>query len=153
MKPETRPIVATVCLVAAASLTGCTPSQSNNYLVDQPHMPPTTACTEIGAQPGITVHVPATKIEHTAEITVTACTDDRRCAIAHRTADQLRRDTVDEDTYISILWPYHDDHANVTIEHVMTDSVIVTDTDLTLTVYSPNGPECEPHVLQAELNL
>ncbi|MDO5720519.1 MAG: hypothetical protein Q4P05_07260 [Actinomycetaceae bacterium] len=153
MKPKTRQVAAVACLGASVLLTGCTPSLSSGSLVDQAVTPPTSGCTEIGAEPGITVRIPPSAMERTAEITVTACTDDQRCAIAHRTAEQLRRDTVDGDTFIVVLWPYHDDHATVSIEHAISDSVVVTDIDLTLTVYSPNGPECEPHVLQAELDL
>lgn len=153
MRIKAHQIIATVGLGTGVILTGCTPSLPGDYLVDPSHTSPATGCTEIGAESAITVHVSPSEIEHTRQITVTACTDDHRCAVAHRTADQLRRDTVDDDTYISILWPYHDDHATVNIEHVIADTVIVTDTELTLTTYSPNGPDCEPHVLQAELDL
>lgn len=138
----------TVAVFTTATLlsTGCT--LSYEATTDDENI----ACTMIGATPSVIVEITPEAMTDTTHVKLTACTAHGDCTSLEQDEDEIALSSTElENYYITTVWPYADENARVTLELTSGDTVNVADTTVALEVVSPNGPACEPHVLQGSV--
>lgn len=109
-------------------------------------------CTMIGAQPSVIVEITPDAIANATRVELTACTSHGDCTSREQNEDEIALGSTEwENYYITTAWPYADQSAHVTVEITSGDTVNVAETTVDLEIVSPNGPACEPHVLQGSV--
>lgn len=148
-----RHFLALLALPLTFALGGCTSSVSSE--TSDPMSEPSESalsCTEIGAEAAITVQFSPEAMDRITELTLTACTSRSQCSSTHKTqADFTATDATRSDYFLITPWPYQDDHATIELNVVAPGHDATFTTEVELEPYSPNGPQCPPHVLQANL--
>lgn len=147
--------LALLALPLVLALGGCTSSVSPEASnpMSEPSVPE-QACTEIGAEPAITVQFSPETMDRITELTLTACTSRSECSSTHKTqADFTASDASRSDYYLVVSWPYSADQATLELNVVGPGHDDTYTTKVTLEPFSPNGPNCPPTVLQANLAL
>lgn len=132
-----------VLTIASLLSTGCTLSYETT--TDDEII----ACTMMGATPSVIVEITPEAMTDAKHVKLAACTAHGDCTSLEQDEDDIALGATEVGNYyITTAWPYADESAHVTLELTSGDTVNVGETSVSLEVVSPNGPACEPHVLQ-----
>lgn len=143
-----RIITAGLFACASISLGACTLS----FPSSPDHVPDPVACTLIGAEPLVIVELPVDVIEDVSQVKLTACNGYGNCTSHEQTKRDMEMGAPDlTEYYITTVWPYGEERAHVNIDLTRSDATISSQTVVDMVMVSPNGPKCDPHVLQGSV--
>lgn len=117
---------------------------------DMPASEPSQACTLIGAEAGVNIGLPTSSVKAGSEIVVSVNDGSETVISARTTVDEAVEEQFvqipvdyDKDTELTITLTYTDTSGAEKTVTTKAHSVLV----------EPNGPDCEPHVHQVNLDL